>query len=55
MELSNPIALFAQGLPETMLESSDPTTRNLFIIGGEMDVKGAIVSRLFTKTHTMEI
>ena len=40
---------FTQGLPDDILDSINPETRNLFIIDDMMGEKDGVVSKLFTK------
>jgi hypothetical protein len=40
---------FIQGLPDNIMDSIDPETRNLFIIDDMMGEKDGVISKLFTK------
>jgi hypothetical protein len=40
---------FVQGLPENLLDSINPETRNLYVIDDFMGEKDGIISKLFTK------
>ena len=40
---------FVQGLPDDILDTINPETRNLFIVDDMMDEKDAVIAKLFTK------
>ena len=40
---------FVQGLPDSMIDSINPNTRNLYIIDDMMGEKDAVIAKLFTK------
>ena len=40
---------FIQGLPDNLMDSVNPETRNLFIIDDMMGEKDGVISKLFTK------
>ena len=40
---------FVQGIPDSMLDTINPQTRNLFIIDDMMGEKDTIIAKLFTK------
>ena len=40
---------FVQGLPDDILDSINPETRNLFIVDDMMGEKDAVIAKLFTK------
>ena len=49
IEVLVPGIQFVQGIPDSMLDSINPQTRNLFIIDDMMGEKDAIIAKLFTK------
>ena len=49
IEVLVPGIQFAQGLPDSMIDSINPNTRNLYIIDDTMGEKDAVVAKLFTK------
>lgn len=50
IELLVPSIQFVQGIPDSMLDSINTETRNLYIIDDMMSEKDAIIAKLFTKT-----
>ena len=40
---------FVQGLPDNILDTINPETRNLFIVDDMMGEKDAVIAKLFTK------
>ena len=44
---------FVQGLPDDILDSINPETRNLYVIDDFMGEKDGVISKLFTKNHIM--
>ena len=49
IEVLVPGIQFVQGLPDSMLDSINPQTRNLYIIDDMMGEKDAVIAKLFTK------
>ena len=44
-----PLIKFVQGLPDDILDTINPETRNLFIVDDMMVKKDAVIAKLFTK------
>jgi hypothetical protein len=44
---------FVQGLPDDIMDSINPETRNLYVIDDFMGEKDGVISKLFTKNHIM--
>ena len=49
IEVLVPGIQFVQGLPDSMIDSINPNTRNLYIIDDMMGEKDAVIAKLFTK------
>ena len=49
IEVLVPGIQFVQGLPDSMIDSINPQTRNLYIIDDMMGEKDAVIAKLFTK------
>ena len=49
IEVLVPGIQFVQGLPDSMIDSINPNTRNLYIIDDMMGEKDVVIAKLFTK------